>query len=1061
MPMYYIVDCKPICHRFGISRQQKARGLFVGVLILQMLGVVLAPLAAQAQEAGLRPGEGVLTRFSGIKPAEGAAETGPFVIAPEGIVASIIDLRAPGRPPQGAHWIDEPQRAFVTAAEVGQVFGVVLDDQSPPNIYVAATAAFGLHRSADGRRWMDGMWGRGGGPGTIYKLEVANGYKPRPFADVRLQGRTNTGAALGNIAYDKVNRQFFVSDLETGMIHRLAADGSDRGHFDHGAQGRARFLDVPKKQQQTLPSIAFDPASRARLDDCPGGRFDQRPECWNLAAAGRRVWGVGVWHEPGRGESRLFYAVWSGPGAGSDWSSRPEEDKRSAVWSIRIGSDGAPDASDVRREFVLPDFFVQEADIRRAGYSQPVSDITFSGCGERPIMLLAERGGLRNLGLGEDAAFSVPHESRALRYELDQSGAWRPVGRYDVGFYDRRDEGQPFMRANCSGGIAFGPGYDEANWTADLAKRDQYVWTSGHVLCAPKAPCNLPGFGVEAAATGAAAGDTKASPASASADGAEGDASGPDDSEVHGIAGMAELAFEEVAPAASYRSYPADAQEAYPANGPNRAYLIDADINVDARGGLIDVEAARNDATRIGDIAIYQPCPPPRTAGVTIPAGLLLAPLPAGEPPVTYVDHPSDISHARVASHGTFASHSRFGSHSPYWSHNRFGSHSTFWSHNRTGSHNLFWSHNRWASHSRERSHSLTSSHSRVSSHFRIGSHTQIGSHNRLRSHNPAISHSASGSHNKILSHTRLFSHSVALSHARLSSHTLALSHSVKGSHSTVISHKGSSSHNLALSHGRFLSHNKSLSHALTGSHSAAVSHAKASSHSTVLSKGGTHLLSKSHLTAVSGGHGIVLSKGPTHVLVLSKGQTHGLVLSKGPVHLVSISNATAGGSKTGPAGHVMAISSLQKVPHGLPKTLPAQTLVGTPPVIPKVITPKIDPPKVTVPKTIPPPIPPKVIAPKSITPKTEKADGIPKKVLVPKVTPKVGPKIDSTKVIAPKVIAPKPSAPKVVPKTVTPKTAVQKSQIGPAKKPVPKVQKATPPVNTKAKVNPELKRTN
>lgn len=1084
------VSCRHVDKSLGGSRWWSILSFIV---FLQFLAtVLLLPLVATAQEVGLRPGEGVLTRFSGIKPAEGAGETGPFVIAPEGIVASIVDLRAPARPPQGAHWIDEPQRAFVTAADVGQVFGVVLDEQSPPNIYVTATAAFGLHRTQDGRRWMDGMWGRGGGPGTIYKLDAASGYKPRAFADIRLQGRANTGAALGNIAYDKANRQFFVSDLETGMIHRIAAaDGSDRGHFDHGVQGRARFLDASTKQQQSLPPIPFNPQSRARLDDCAGGRFDQQPECWNLAASGRRVWGVGVWHEPGRGDNRLFYAVWSGPEAGADWKNRPEEDKRTAVWSVRIANGGALDPSDVRRELTLPDFFVQEADISRAGYSQPVSDITFSGCGERPVMLLAERGGLRNLGLGEDAAFSTPHESRALRYELDRSGAWRPVGRYDVGFYDRRDEGQPFMRANCSGGIAFGPGYDEANWTADLAKRDQYVWISGHVLCAPKAPCNLPGFGQEFAAAAATSVDAKAAPASATPSAptapaaTEGDENGPDDSEVHGIAGLAEMAFEEVAPAASYRPYPSEAQEAYAANGPNRAYLIDADINVDARGGLIEAEAARNDATRIGDIAIYQPCPPVRAAGVEIPPTLLLAPLPVGEPPpITYVGHPSDISHARVASHGNFSSHSRFGSHSPFWSHNRFSSHSTFWSHTRSGSHNAFWSHNRLASHSRERSHSLTSSHTRVSSHFRIGSHTQIGSHNRLRSHNPAISHSLSGSHNRVLSHTRLFSHSVTLSHARLSSHTLALSHSLKGSHSTVISHKGSSSHNPSLSHGRFLSHNKSLSHALTGSHAAAVSHARAASHSTVISQGGQHLLSKSHLTAVSGNHGIVVSKGPAHVVLLSKGQSHGLILSKGPVHLVSISNATAGGSKTGPSGHVMAISGLQTLPRGLPKTqqLP-QTLVGTPPVPPKLetppvvipkvgtpkidlpkVTPKIDPPKVgtgkvdfpkVTPKVDPPKVPPKVdapkviapkvIAPKTVTPKIEKSEGVPRKTPVPKVTPKV---ITPPRVIAPKAVPPKVIAPKPAP----PKPSIQRSQGGGAKAPVPKVQKPTAPSSTNPK---------
>ena len=34
--------------------------------------------------------------------------------------------------------------------------------------------------------------------------------------------------------------QLFVTDLESGLIHRLGLDGSDRGSFDHGTAGRAK-----------------------------------------------------------------------------------------------------------------------------------------------------------------------------------------------------------------------------------------------------------------------------------------------------------------------------------------------------------------------------------------------------------------------------------------------------------------------------------------------------------------------------------------------------------------------------------------------------------------------------------------------------------------------------------------------------------------------------------------------------------------------------------------------------------------------------------------------------
>ena len=91
---------------------------------------------------GLRPGEAFVTRFSGA-----TDEGGKPAIDLNGTVGSILDLRHPGTPPQGAQWLNAPQRSPVTAGKVGQVFGVALDDATPPNIYVTATSAFGLHRS--------------------------------------------------------------------------------------------------------------------------------------------------------------------------------------------------------------------------------------------------------------------------------------------------------------------------------------------------------------------------------------------------------------------------------------------------------------------------------------------------------------------------------------------------------------------------------------------------------------------------------------------------------------------------------------------------------------------------------------------------------------------------------------------------------------------------------------------------------------------------------------------------------------------------------------------------
>ena len=508
--------------------------------------ILLSTVPLAAQQTGLQPGEAFVTRFSGVTPQSAPGGAPLASINTNGTVGSIIDIRAPGQAPNGEHWMDEPQRNPVTAADVGQVFGVVLDDQTPPNIYLSATAAFGLHLTPGTPQWMSGMWGRGGGPGTIYRLDAATGYRPRVFTHVTLAGRQNSGPALGNMAFDRLNKQIVVSDLETGMIHRVrAGDGADLGFYDHGTQGRGRFLDVGSKQQLSLPPIAFDPGSRAQIGACASGAFERSPECWNLAASGRRVWGVGVRRDPQRGEARLYYAVWSSPAfEQTAWNSAADDDKRNAVWSVRLAPGGAFDLADVRREFLLPDFFVKPEDVARAGYSQPVSDITFSECGPRPIMLVAERGGIRNLGLEAENAFAYPHEARTLRYELDQTGGWQPVGRYDIGFYDRQNDGEPFMHANCAGGAAFGFGYTEDYSFIDPSKPDQFVWLSGDSLCSPDGPCRTPP-GVQRGA--AQPGVQQASAQSAAR------ATPP---EVHGIQGMPENAIDPLVPPGSFAAYP-------------------------------------------------------------------------------------------------------------------------------------------------------------------------------------------------------------------------------------------------------------------------------------------------------------------------------------------------------------------------------------------------------------------------------------------------------------------------------------------------------------------------
>ncbi|MCJ7598500.1 MAG: hypothetical protein MUO41_07715, partial [Methyloceanibacter sp.] len=501
-------------------------------------------------EPGLEPGEAYVTRFSGT-----TSEAGKKAIDTVGTVGSVVDIRNPAQAPRGQHWLNEPQHDPVTAGEVGQVFGVALDDSETPNVYLTATSAFGLHRTSDNADWMKGMWGPDAGPGAVWKLDAADNLKPRLFATIKLDGRANTGAALGNIAFDKTNQQLYVSDLETGMIHRLSAeDGSDLGHFDHGVTSRASFVDAATGASNSLPQLAFDPNSAAKIKDCPTGDFSKSPECWNFADFRRRVWGLGV-REDAEGAVRLYYAVWSSQGFGNpDYAGASDDEKRNAIWSVAITDDGDFDSSSVRREFFLPDFFTDPADIARAGRSNPVSDIAFPECIEQNVMLVAERGGVRNLGLDAEEPFAYPHEARVLRYELDDKGVWQPIGRYDVGFYDRKNEHEPYLRANSSGGADFGYGYT-VEWAIDTAKPNQFVWMTGDTLCSPFGPCFVPDTGRF-----------------------------EDGSQVHGVQGTPEFGYDDLLPEAATKTYPDTGEAPYPATGPSQSWMIDADINVDANG---------------------------------------------------------------------------------------------------------------------------------------------------------------------------------------------------------------------------------------------------------------------------------------------------------------------------------------------------------------------------------------------------------------------------------------------------------------------------------------------
>ena len=420
------------------------------------------PAGAHAQQPNPAPnlnlGDAVVTGFSGTIAAD-PAKSRPnksaidlTFINPDGPSARIVGIGRPGYVWDG-RLFQAPKTFDVFAKDTGQVFGVALDDQPAPNIYLAATSAFGLNligRGADGqpeRRkvggpgagWMKGQFGLDlqGDPGSIYKVDGTTGVVTL-FAKVMLDGVPNPGPALGNLAYDAAHKQLLVSDLYTGMIHRFAiADGSELGApYNHGVTGRGAA---------NLPPMPFNPANRPNIAN---NKFNsENPDSWGFAPSERRVWGLAVQ------AGRLFYSARNG-----STTEGPQ------VWSVGITQDGSF-GTDARLE----------VEVAAQPGPYPVSDIAFS---QKGAMILAQRAPVA--ASYDYSAFTKPGEPRVLRYWLKDAndppspGLWKPMPEeYAIGFAG--------TYRNTDGGVALGYGYGP-DGILNSTTCEAALWTTGQNL---------------------------------------------------------------------------------------------------------------------------------------------------------------------------------------------------------------------------------------------------------------------------------------------------------------------------------------------------------------------------------------------------------------------------------------------------------------------------------------------------------------------------------------------------------------------------------------------------
>ncbi len=396
---------------------QKAYNSGIVIFMAFVMSLVASLSIARAQD---EPGHGIMTNgdaavtgFSGTSDQNGQ----PFINT-EGTSVKIIGL-SDAENPRG-QVIQPPVKLETPARSVGQVFGVALDNATPPNIYVTATSSYGLSivtpdTNGDGipekattgaadATFMAGQFGPEGGAGSIWKIDGTTGAVSQ-FANIE-----NSVAGLGNISFDATHYQFFVSDLESGLVHRIGMNGQIIDTFDHGATGRP---------VAGLEAVNDDPSLKA---DITNPDFDtENADTWGLTDVRRRVWGLSFYR------NRLYYSPTEGP----------------QVWSVGIKQDGSF-ADDARVEIqTVPGGF-------------PVSDMLFTSNGK---MILAQRGG--HFGSTDYSQFHTPGNNAVLRYGRDETGKWiQEPKEYAIGF--------PPDHKNASGGVGLACG--------------NVIWSTGDAL---------------------------------------------------------------------------------------------------------------------------------------------------------------------------------------------------------------------------------------------------------------------------------------------------------------------------------------------------------------------------------------------------------------------------------------------------------------------------------------------------------------------------------------------------------------------------------------------------